>query len=410
MWWFTEEDDERARSGWFRTEPGEAGYPYVSPAIAPEGVEEDDDDEFDFARREGATNPKKKKPRPGKPDKPPKAPKPGKPPKPDAPVPTADPAAPGGGFPAACGLTGDPSASLPEVPGGIAKQNAKATYHTYSPHYDVGTLACADKINATPELVGSLKRYPWTAYCLQGANLDQKVCGKCLRVTNRATGASVVARAVDSGGCSDADGTGLDLDPCAFNAIDTDGAGVRDGHMRVDVREVACDNSAAGKPAKTAAGKPAKAAPKKGAGPPPGVKAYTVQATYYGPDKIHGIHGGNDNIFEHIPAGQYTATQLRKIGKHFCAMTEKFLKAGYMGKIIRVQGSKATLDCVVVDLLPDRMDGKGVEIDVHDMADWLALGGDEAIGIQTVTFWPVGRASIPVPDNSPWAPQKFGFK
>lgn len=138
-------------------------------------------------------------------------------------------------------------------------------------------------------------------------------------------------------------------------------------------------------------------------------QTWTVQATYYGPDKIHGIHGGNDNIFEHIPAGQYTAGQLRQIGSHFCAMTEKFLKKGFMGKVLRVQGSKATLDVVVVDMLPDRNDGKGVEIDIHDQADWLKLGGDESVGIQTVTFSVVGEASIPVPDNSPWQPKKFGF-
>jgi hypothetical protein len=142
---------------------------------------------------------------------------------------------------------------------------------------------------------------------------------------------------------------------------------------------------------------------------PGGGQQWTVQATYYGPDKIHGIRGGNDNIFQHIPAGQYTASQLRQIGKHFCAMTEKFLRKGFMGKILRIRGSKATMDFVVVDLLPDRNDGKGVEIDIHDQADWLKLGGDEAVGIQTVTFSVVGTASIPVPGNSPWDPKKFGF-
>lgn len=138
-------------------------------------------------------------------------------------------------------------------------------------------------------------------------------------------------------------------------------------------------------------------------------KTWTVSATYYGPDKIHGIHGGNDNIFEHIPAGQYTAAQLRKIGKHFCAMTEKFLRKGFMGKVLRIKGSKATMDFVVVDLLPDRNDGKGVEIDIHDQADWLALGGDASVGIQKVTFSVAGKASIPVSPYSPWQPQKFGF-
>lgn len=85
-----------------------------------------------------------------------------------------------------------------------------------------------------------LLQYPWTAYCLDGKSFSQDTCGKCLRVTNRRTGASVIARAVDFGGCSDADGTGLDLDPCAFDAIDSDRRGYADGFMRVDVEEVEC--------------------------------------------------------------------------------------------------------------------------------------------------------------------------
>lgn len=57
-------------------------------------------------------------------------------------------------------------------------------------------------------------------------------CGALLRVTNRATRASVDVVVVDRMGDST---SGLDLDDQAFYAIDTDGAGVRDGAMRVDV-------------------------------------------------------------------------------------------------------------------------------------------------------------------------------
>lgn len=136
---------------------------------------------------------------------------------------------------------------------------------------------------------------------------------------------------------------------------------------------------------------------------------YTVRATYYGPDDIHGQKGGNDNIFEHVPASQYTASQLKSIGEYFCAMSEKFLKKGFMGAIIRVTGTKKTLDMVVVDLLPDRKDGKSVEIDVHDQSVWKSLGGDASVGMTTLKFNVVGKAKIPVPDNSPWAPQHFGY-
>lgn len=140
--------------------------------------------------------------------------------------------------PPECKIWGDALAPRPAVPGGVARQQVRATYHYYSPAYDTATLACADKFWATPDYGTMLLQYPWTAYCV--GPFSQGVCGKCLRVTNRRTGAAVTARAVDNGGCSDTDGTGLDLDPCAFNAIDTDGQGYRDGHMRVDVQEVEC--------------------------------------------------------------------------------------------------------------------------------------------------------------------------
>ena len=136
---------------------------------------------------------------------------------------------------------------------------------------------------------------------------------------------------------------------------------------------------------------------------------YQVKATYYGPDRAHGIHGGNDNIFEHIASGQYTADELHVIGDHFVAMTEQFLKQGFMGAIIRVTGALTSFDAVVVDLLPDRGDGKNVQIDVHGEEDWRALGGDVNIGMQPLTFRVVGRASIPVSEWCAWNPSKFGF-
>lgn len=185
--------------------------------------------------------------------------KPAKPPKnknkKPAPTPTVmsggrvvDAGVPGKTIPAECKIWGNAFADRPEVPGGIKKFNKRATYHYYAPHYDVGTLACADKFWATPGYgkrwqpvpdQSALLQYPWTAYCLTRP-FEQSVCGKCLRITNRRTGASVVVRAVDDGGCSDADGTGIDMDPCGFNAIDTDGQGVRDGNLRIDVTEVEC--------------------------------------------------------------------------------------------------------------------------------------------------------------------------
>lgn len=143
-------------------------------------------------------------------------------------------------LPADCKIWGDPFASAAPVPSGVARANVRATYHYYAPNYETSSLACADAFWADPAHGKKLLKYPWTAYCLDGRAWSPASCGKCLRVTNRRTGAAVIARAVDNGGCSDVDGTGLDLDPCAFNAIDTDKQGYRDGHMRVDVAEVDC--------------------------------------------------------------------------------------------------------------------------------------------------------------------------
>lgn len=58
--------------------------------------------------------------------------------------------------------------------------------------------------------------------------MSQDKCGRHLRVTNPATGQWVITTVVDMCGQG-----GVDMDPIAFNAIDGNGAGVRDGHMNV---------------------------------------------------------------------------------------------------------------------------------------------------------------------------------
>lgn len=143
-----------------------------------------------------------------------------------------------------CGaLWGDAQAKpavVKGVGGGYSARGVRATYHHYSPAYETSSLACADRLWADPGHGKKLLKYPWTAFCLNDPQFSQRVCGTCMRVTNGATGASVIARAVDFGGCSGGAAGGLDLDPCAFNAIDTDGRGVRDGNLTVDVQQVEC--------------------------------------------------------------------------------------------------------------------------------------------------------------------------
>jgi hypothetical protein len=163
------------------------------------------------------------------------------------PRPTSKPGTPGKPIPVGCKVWGDALAPGVDVPGGVSRSNVRATYHLYSPEYAVSTTACADRIRAMwgpatwSQPMGNIPtlKYPWTAACLPGL-ATPAACGTCLRVTNKNTGAAVTVRVVDRGGCSDADGTGLDLDTCAFDAIDTDRRGYADGHMRVDVRQVQC--------------------------------------------------------------------------------------------------------------------------------------------------------------------------
>lgn len=146
-------------------------------------------------------------------------------------------------MPASCQVWGDAVGGLNrDVPRGVQRRNVRATYHNYSPAYLTANLACADHFWSrwSEDFRRGLLKYPWTAACLSKPFSAKATCGKCLRVTNRRTGTSVVVRAVDYGGCSDADGTGLDMDPCAFDAIDTDKRGYADGNMRVDVTEVEC--------------------------------------------------------------------------------------------------------------------------------------------------------------------------
>lgn len=131
-----------------------------------------------------------------------------------------------------------------------------------------------------------------------------------------------------------------------------------------------------------------------GGNPAPQLKkgvVYTVNATYYGVDKAHGL-GVPDSIFEHTPAGGYTPADLKQIANYYCAVDTPYLRAGFMGQIIQVTGSKGSAEFAVVDVLPSR--DKGVHLDVYSQAAWEMLGGDPALGLQTVKFQWLRPASI----------------
>ncbi|KAE8710576.1 Pathoproteinsis-related protein P2 [Hibiscus syriacus] len=63
----------------------------------------------------------------------------------------------------------------------------------------------------------------------------QASCGRCLRVTNTATGTQATVRIVDQ--CSNG---GLDLDVNVFNQLDTNGIGNANGFLTVNYDFVNC--------------------------------------------------------------------------------------------------------------------------------------------------------------------------
>ncbi|KAL5204618.1 hypothetical protein ABZP36_009489 [Zizania latifolia] len=122
--------------------------------------------------------------------------------------------------------------------------NVRATYHYYRPaenNWDLGAPAvsayCATW-DADKPLSWRMK-YGWTAFCGPAGPTGQDACGRCIQVTNTATGAQITARIVDQ--CANG---GLDLDwDTVFTKIDTDGQGYQKGHLIVDYQFVDCGDN-----------------------------------------------------------------------------------------------------------------------------------------------------------------------
>ncbi|KAF3454315.1 hypothetical protein FNV43_RR04762 [Rhamnella rubrinervis] len=120
---------------------------------------------------------------------------------------------------------------------GQSGSNVRATYHLYNPQNIGYDLLKAGAFCATWDANKPLewrRKYGWTAFCHPSPR-GQAVCGKCLRVTNRATGAQATVRVVDQ--CQNG---GLDLDVNVFRQIDTDGRGYAQGHLMVNYQFVNC--------------------------------------------------------------------------------------------------------------------------------------------------------------------------
>lgn len=118
----------------------------------------------------------------------------------------------------------------------------RATYNFYRPQQINWDLNTASAFCATWDAGKPLSwrsKYGWTAFCGPAGPTGQASCGKCLSVTNTATGASITVRIVDQ--CSNG---GLDLDyDTAFSKIDTDGSGVQNGHLTVNYQFVDCGDN-----------------------------------------------------------------------------------------------------------------------------------------------------------------------
>ncbi|KAG0529742.1 hypothetical protein BDA96_05G124000 [Sorghum bicolor] len=126
---------------------------------------------------------------------------------------------------------------------GVKAQQAHgvlATYNLYNPQKINWDMRTASTFCATWDADMPLawrQRYGWTAFCGPAGDHGEPSCGRCLQVTNRATGASTVARVVDQ-----CDNGGLDLDISVFKQIDTDGGGMANGHLSVDYSFVDCQD------------------------------------------------------------------------------------------------------------------------------------------------------------------------
>ncbi|GAB4855367.1 Pro-hevein [Ancistrocladus abbreviatus] len=131
----------------------------------------------------------------------------------------------GGGSPSGGGSTGE-SATV------------RATYHLYNPQNNGWNLYAVSAFCSTwdgDKPYSWRSKYGWTAFCGPVGPRGKDACGKCLRVTNTATGANTIVRIVDQ--CSNG---GLDLDVNVFKQLDTNGQGYAQGHLTVRYQFVNC--------------------------------------------------------------------------------------------------------------------------------------------------------------------------
>ncbi|GAB4855366.1 Pro-hevein [Ancistrocladus abbreviatus] len=114
----------------------------------------------------------------------------------------------------------------------------RATYHLYNPQDHGWSLYAVSAFCSTwdgNKPYSWRSKYGWTAFCGPAGPHGRDACGKCLRVTNTATGANMIVRIIDQ--CSNG---GLDLDVNVFKKLDTNGQGYAQGHLTIRYQFVDC--------------------------------------------------------------------------------------------------------------------------------------------------------------------------
>ncbi|CAN6372665.1 unnamed protein product [Urochloa humidicola] len=117
--------------------------------------------------------------------------------------------------------------------------NVQAKYTRYNPKENGWDLRWVNVYCARWDAEKPLswrQQYGWAAYCEPWGSGSHSYCGQCMKVTNRATGAWILARIVDK--CT---AGGLELDyETVFKKIDKDGQGSKKGYLKVDYKFVSC--------------------------------------------------------------------------------------------------------------------------------------------------------------------------
>ncbi|KAG1334065.1 pathogenesis-related protein PR-4 [Cocos nucifera] len=116
--------------------------------------------------------------------------------------------------------------------------NVRATYNDYNAaqhNWDLNAVSAYCATWDADKPLSWRQKYGWTAFCGPVGPTGEAACGKCLLVTNTATGAQATVRIVDQ--CSNG---GLDLDHPVFSQLDTNGQGIAQGHLIVNYQFVDC--------------------------------------------------------------------------------------------------------------------------------------------------------------------------